>query len=180
MPKIKSTPRPFEKLALDLFKQAKEQLQANKSFAATVFLAYPFSIEVFELSFRGPQEKYASFASVVDLAARTRADAIITITDQRVRNLPQKAAREQFRKRYCQGDLEAEKALEELGMIVSPRDGPDWGLSAAYKLAADTGSIVFGRAKSNTRAPYTNNLVPESWKTASKAQPANRRSRQSV
>ena len=172
----KAKARPFEELALDLLKQAKEKLRTNKSFTATVFLVYPFHVEILELSFQRPEEKYASFANVIEMAVGTNADAIISITDQRVRTLPSKTATEQFRKRYRQGDLEAEKASEVLGMIVSPRDGADWGLSVAYKRTDDTGSIVYGRAKSNTRPPYTNNLIPESWKkAAAKAKPAKRK-----
>ena len=175
----KSKARPFEELALDLLKQAKEKLRTNKSFTATVFLVYSSSVEIFELPFQGAQQLYASFTNVVEIAVRTNAEAIISITDQRVKTLPSKTAREQFLKRYRHGDLEAEKAPEALGMIVSPRCGPDWGLSVAYKRNDDTGSIVYGRAKSNTLAPYKNNLIPEGWKSSAKAEPAKRKVPQS-
>lgn len=170
----KRKPRPFEKQALDLFKQAKELLQTNKAFTATVFLLYRGNVDVFEVPFQNSQEKWANFTHLVAKAVRVNADAIISITDQYYKKLPSKRATEQFLRRYRHGDIEAENAPEELGMIISPRNGPDWGLAIPYTRTPDTGVIVYGRARSNTRAPYTNSLVPESWKTAAKAKAAKR------
>ena len=157
-------PRPFETQALDLLAQAKAFLQANKSFTPTVFLVYPKRFEIFELFFQTAQEKFSTVAEVLATAVRTSADAIIFITDAYYKHLPSKKAMDQFKEQYCQGDLASENAREQLMMIVSPRGNSDWGLAVPYKRDHDKDVIVFSRARSSTRPPYTNNLLPESWK----------------
>ena len=147
----------------------KKRSRRTNLFTATVFLVYPSSVEIFELPFQGPEEKHASFAGVVRLAVQTSAIAIISSTDQFVKDLRAKGAGEQFLRRYRLGDIEAEKTSEALGIIVSPRDGADWGLSAPYTRTGRSEMIVYGRARSNTRTPYVNSLVPESWKAAARA-----------
>jgi hypothetical protein len=164
--------QPFEKQALDLFRQAKIFLLANNCFAPTVFLVYPGRVAVFELSFQDAQEKYSSFATVVSRAIHTNAAAIISITDQRYRKLSHGRTVEEFAKTYQQGDLSTDNAPEALGMIVSPRDAPDWGLAVPYKRTSDATGIVYGKARYNKGKPYKNNLIPEIWKRMAKTEAA--------
>jgi hypothetical protein len=128
------------------------------------------------MCFQDAQEKYSSFATVLSRAVRTNADAIISITDQRYKKLSRGTTLEQFEKAYQQGDLSAENAPEALGMIVSPRDGPDWGLAVPYTYTrtTDATGIIYGRARPNARLPYKNNLIPEIWKTMAKTEAAKR------
>jgi len=161
--------RLFEERALNVFRQAKVFLQTDKSLTPTLFLLYPEKTTVIELCFQDAQGKYASFADGVAQAVRTNADAIVAIMDTRYRKFPTKKAREQIQKNYRQGDLEAENAPEALQLVVSPHDGPDWGMVIPYTRSGETDDISYGRARSNISEGYVNNLIPEGWKTARRA-----------